>query len=83
MWHGDIAYVSVHIDALWSGAPSSEGAMTAMRARVLTLNGVGAARIIPRNPPSAPNRTTPTPDGGGGGRPRRSRSCRRPYGSWR
>ncbi|MCL6595381.1 MAG: Mrp/NBP35 family ATP-binding protein [Firmicutes bacterium] len=48
-WHGDVAYVGVHVDDLWQGAPPSEAVLTAMRERVLALPQVGAARIIPRS----------------------------------
>jgi ATP-binding protein involved in chromosome partitioning len=48
-WHGEVAYVGVHVDDLWQGAPPPEAVLAAMRERVLALPQVGAARIIPRS----------------------------------
>jgi ATP-binding protein involved in chromosome partitioning len=48
-WHGETAYVGVHVDELWNGAPPPPAVMEAMRQRVLALPPVGAVRIIPRS----------------------------------
>lgn len=52
-WHGEVAYVGVHVQDQWFGKPPSEEALEALRQRVLTLPSVGAAKIIPRDPQRA------------------------------
>ncbi len=48
-WHGETAYIGVHVDDVWEGEAPPDEVMSVMRERVLAMPGVGAARIIPRS----------------------------------
>lgn len=52
-WHGETAFIGVHVDTLWDGQEPPDEVTVAMRERLLTMPHVGAVRIIPRSPERA------------------------------